>query len=159
MENGTEAPPVPPLNGWVRVVLVAIIASLSLVFGIAAWLNPYLPDGSARRMETHRQMGLPECTFKERTGIPCPSCGMTTSFALLVRGDVLNSLRANAVGTMLATVGLAFIPWGLACVVRKRLLFIESLERALMIVIFGFVGLMLLRWVLVIGLMWWHGML
>ena len=51
-------------------------------------------------METHRQLGLPPCTFKEMTGLPCPSCGMTSSFALLVRGDVMNSLRANAVGTL-----------------------------------------------------------
>src|SRR5438128_12532473 len=120
------------------------------VFGLAAWLKPYDAAGQALKMETHRQMGLPPCTFKAMTGLPCPSCGMTTSFALLVRGDVWNSLKANAVGTMLATIGLVCIPWGLACVGRKRLLFITAPERRLLIVVIGFVGLRMLRWLIVV---------
>ena len=31
---------------------------------------------------------MPPCNFVLMTGKPCPSCGMTTSFALLVRGDI-----------------------------------------------------------------------
>ena len=42
---------------------------------------------------------------------------MTTSFTLLVRGDVWNSLQANFAGTVLATLGLVFVPWALA---RKK---------------------------------------
>src|SRR5262245_39396484 len=87
------APPVMRL--WLRTLLVLMALLLGTVFGIAIWLNPYTEDGQARQLETHMQLGLPECTFKSITGKPCPSCGMTTSFALLIRGDVLNSLRAN----------------------------------------------------------------
>ena len=64
------------------------------------------------------------------TGVPCPSCGMTTSFALLLHGDIANSLRANAVGTLLAVFCLVLIPWSLACVVFKRFFLIVSLDRA-----------------------------
>jgi len=88
-----------------------------LVFGIARWLNPY-ENGQPRRMETHVQLGLPPCNFRILTGVPCPSCGMTTSFALLVRGDLENSLRANAVGTLLALFCLAVVPWSLICALR-----------------------------------------
>ena len=55
---------------------------------------------------------MPPCNFKTWTGKPCPSCGMTTSFALLIRGDVANSLRANWVGTLLAGFCMVLIPYG-----------------------------------------------
>src|SRR5947209_922408 len=109
----------PPLERWVRQALLGIALGLVGIFGLAAWLNPYEEDGQPRTMETHVQLGLPPCTFRVITGVPCPSCGMTTSFALLVRGDVKNSLRANAAGTVLAVIGLAFIPWRLACVIWR----------------------------------------
>ncbi len=111
---------IPVLSGWIRAGVLIAAALLVTVFGIAIWLNPYDEEGHARRMETHRQLGLPPCTFKELTGLPCPSCGMTSSFALLVRGDVMNSLRANAVGTLLALLWAAAIPWLLACGVMGR---------------------------------------
>jgi hypothetical protein len=148
---------VPVLRGWVRGVLLGLALGLVAVF-VTAWeLNPYDEDGSPRRMETHRQLGLPPCTFYAVTGLPCPSCGMTTSFALLVRGDVGNSLRANAVGTLLALFGLALIPWSLASVACRRSLFVRSLERALTLVVLVLLGLMMLRWALVVGLAWWYG--
>jgi Protein of unknown function (DUF2752) len=157
-----EAPPVyrpahAAPNQWVRGVLVGMVLGLSAVFAIAVWLDPYDEDGQPRRMETHRQLGLPPCTFYSMTGVPCPSCGMTTSFALLVRGDVLNSLRANAVGTALAAFCLFLIPWGLASAVRGRLYFIRSLERALTRVILIFLALLLVRWAFVVGAAWLGG--
>lgn len=147
----------PPLNLWVRGAMLGIALGLGVVFVIALKLNPYTEDGQPRRMETHRQMGLPPCTFKHMTGLPCPSCGMTTSFSLLMHGDLVNSLRANAVGTLLALGCLAYIPWSVVSVLRKRPLFIVSMERALVFCVVGFLILMLLRWVLVIGLIWWNG--
>ena len=134
------------LGAWVRGTLVGLALGMAVVFVIAASLNPYNADGSARRMETHRQLGLPPCKFKEKTGLPCPSCGMTTSFALLVRGDVVHSLRANAAGTLLALFCLGFIPWALVSVARRRMLFIRSLERAMLVCVLGLMSLMLMRW-------------
>src|SRR5205823_3267323 len=90
----------PAMGLWVRGTLVGLALGLSAVFAVAVWLKPYDDDGRPLRMEAHRQLGLPPCTFYSLTGIPCPSCGMTTSFALLVRGDVVNSARANAAGTV-----------------------------------------------------------
>jgi Protein of unknown function (DUF2752) len=148
---------VPVLSPWVRRVLLAIGFGLVAVFAIAAWLDPYDPEGKARRSETHLQLGLPPCTFRSMTGVPCPSCGMTTSFALLMHGDLENSLRANAVGTLLALFGLAVIPWSLASVWRKRPLFITSMERATLWIVIIFVVLLLTRWFVVVGLMWWNG--
>jgi hypothetical protein len=110
-------------------------------------------------MAAHRQLGLPPCTFAEITGVPCPACGMTTSFALLVRGDLGNSLQANWVGTLLACFCLAFIPWAAVSVYRGRTLFVRSLERGLIVVVSALLVLMLLRWIGVLGLMWYNGTL
>jgi hypothetical protein len=141
----------------VRGGLVGIALGLTAVFWVAARLNPYHPDGTPLRMETHRQLNLPPCTFKEATGLPCPSCGMTTSFALLVRGDVISSLRANAVGTALAVFCLLLIPWSLVSVVLGRPVFLRSLERAFTLCILVFLVAMLLRWLVVLGWAWWSG--
>jgi hypothetical protein len=143
------------VSSWyVRLALVGIAFGLMAVFGVAAWLNPYDEAGKALRSETHLQLGLPPCTFRVVTGIPCPSCGMTTSFALLMHGDLANSLRANAVGTLMALFGLLVIPWSLASAVCKRPLFITSLERALLGVVLIFVVLLFTRWLVVLGLSW-----
>jgi hypothetical protein len=129
-------------------------AFLVMVFAIAIFLNPYNEDGTARRMETHTELGLPPCTFYKLTGLPCPSCGMTTSFSLLVRGDLVNSLQANWVGTLLALACLVLIPWNLACAFRGRWYFIRSLERTATLGLAIFLGLMLLRWGLVLVFGW-----
>jgi Protein of unknown function (DUF2752) len=146
---------VPVLSGWVRGTLLALALGLMAVFAIAAWLKPYDEDGRPLRMGTHLQIGLPPCTFQQMTGVPCPSCGMTTSFALLIHGDVVNSLRANAVGTLLALFCLAFIPWSLACALCRRPFFITAFDWALTWVVVVFMVLLLLRWVIVLGLAWW----
>jgi hypothetical protein len=152
----------PYLAWWVRGVLLLIVAGLVAVFTIAVLLNPYNPDGTPRKMATHTgpPLNLPECTFKHMTGLPCPSCGMTTSFALLMHGDPLNSLRANWVGTGLALFCLALIPWALASVWLRRPLLVVSLEKALTISVVTFLVVMLLRWGIVLLLIWWerHGL-
>jgi hypothetical protein len=158
-QSTNEAPEViydalPYMAWWVRGCLVGTVAGLVLVFFTAAHLNPYLDDGTARTMETHRQLGLPPCTFKTMTGVPCPSCGMTTSFALLIRGDVWNSMRANCVGTLLASFCLLLIPWSLVSVCLGRPLFIRSIENVLVWIVVGFLALMMLRWAIVLIWFW-----
>lgn len=149
--------PNPALGRSVRLCLVGLALGLVAVFAVAVWLKPYDDDGQPRQMETHRQLGLPPCTFYLTTGMPCPSCGMTTSFALLAHGDVENSLRANAVGTLLAVYCLALIPWAVVSAARARPLFARSLERVVTGTILVFLVLLLVRWAVVVGLAWAGG--
>jgi hypothetical protein len=51
---------------------------------------------------SHTGLGLARCQFIDRTGIPCPSCGMTTSFAWFADGNFPASLYVQPMGFALA---------------------------------------------------------
>jgi hypothetical protein len=136
-----------PRAAWyVRTALLVVAALLSLVFFIATQVRPFEDDGKPMQQGSHQSIGLPACNFKVWTGMPCPSCGMTTSFAHLVRGNVWYSLRANWVGTGLALFCAALVPWAIASALRGRYYWIRSLEAPIAIGVGVFTVLMLLRW-------------
>lgn len=140
------------LRLWTRCLLLCLVLGWGLIFAVAVFLDPYDENGTARRMETHRQLGLPPCTFRSLSGLPCPSCGMTTSFSLLVRGDLWHSAQANYAGTALAAFGLLFIPWGILSALSGRLCGIRSLELTLFRLCMIFLILLLSHWALAL---WW----
>jgi hypothetical protein len=148
---------IPVLNRWVRGILVLLALALIGVFAIALWLDPRDDAGQPLWSQTHRKLGLPECQFRRMTGIPCPSCGMTTSFAWLMHGRLDYSLRANAVGTLLACFWLFLIPWSLLCAIRARPYLILSFDRAITWAVIIFVVLLLTRWGLVLAWEWLSG--
>lgn len=137
------------LRRWVRVCLVLIALGVGLIVLVAARLDPY-QGGKVWLAETHKQLGLPSCHFKFLTGLPCPSCGMTSSFALLVRADVWNSLQANACGTLLAAFLFVLFPWSLASAVYGRFLLVRNLEGLILRLLTIFLVLMFVRWGLVL---------
>ena len=150
-DDEDDGPPMPQ-RGWVRAILAALALGWIAVFTVALWLDPYR-GGAVWLDETHTQLNLPACHFKAITGQPCPSCGMTSSFSLLMHGDPLNSLRDNFAGTLLALIGLAFLPWSAASIVRGRWLWFRDIEGLLLRVVILFVAVMFVRW---IGLMAWR---
>src|SRR5579871_2040396 len=95
-----------PVGRGVRMLL--LLWSLLLVAGflLARWLEP-----DPRLFGTHQKLGFPPCTFRTLFGLPCPGCGMTTSFACLVRGRISDASRANIGGLLLALVLALQIPW------------------------------------------------
>jgi Protein of unknown function (DUF2752) len=140
----------PRVNWWVRGTLVLLAVALGMVFFIATQVQPYAPDGTPLRMASHQSLGMPPCRFKETTDLPCPSCGMTTSFALLVRGDVVNSLKANWVGTGLAVFCAVLIPWLVLSSVRGRYVWVRRIEAAMALTVGVFTVTMLARWGIVL---------
>jgi hypothetical protein len=116
------------------------------VLGVALWLKPYDEDGQPLTMASHTQLGMPPCNMVVMTGKPCPACGMTTSFSLLAHGDVLASLRANWVGTLMAAFTWSLIPYGILCAVKGRMVGLRNPEFALTILLSGLLVLMVGRW-------------
>lgn len=74
-----------------------LAAALLVPLVIACLLEP-----DARGHGTHQQLGFPPCTLVALCGIRCPTCGMTTSWAALVRGRLFEGLAANVGGVLLA---------------------------------------------------------
>ncbi len=136
----------------VRAALLAVAAALTAVFVAAFRIHPYDADGTPRTMATHTQLGMPPCNFVTLTGKPCPSCGMTTSFALLVRGDVANSLRANWVGSVMCVLWAATLVWALASGLRGKPLLVPPGrgEVVFTVVVGAMLTLMLARWTAVL---------
>ncbi|MEA2734980.1 MAG: hypothetical protein QOE14_1431 [Humisphaera sp.] len=92
-------PPVEPQQVGLGGRLVALIVSLAvLAVLVTGLLLKPSPDG----MGTHRQMGFQRCEFLRTTGLPCPSCGMTTSFSWFAKGHWLASLYTQPAGFALA---------------------------------------------------------
>jgi len=107
---GVEAPRIyaPPVGvdrlSWPErlAILGSGLACLALLV-VAAGLKPS-PNG----LGTHRGMGLEGCTFLSTTGLPCPSCGMTTSFAWFARGNIVASAYVQPMGMLLAAACAAW---------------------------------------------------
>ena len=95
-DRSSDARSAPPLTPFQRLSCVVCGVLLLAGFALAGWLQP-----SARGYGTHQQLGLPPCSIQLLFGIPCPSCGMTTSFALFVRGQIPAAFQANPAGLYL----------------------------------------------------------
>jgi hypothetical protein len=137
-----------PMRQSSRWGLVVLAVALSGVLGIAGWLEP-----DDRGFGTHEQLGLPPCAFRALVRIPCPSCGMTTSFAYAVRGRLLSAASTNPGGCLLAIGAAGMIPWCLASAAMGRTIGIRSPERAAIVTVLTVLGISLLGWAvrLVIG--------
>lgn len=93
------APPARPIRlGWTgRLACLAIAAGCAYVIA-TAFILPPSPNG----VGTHREMGLFPCAMLATTGVPCPSCGMTTSFSWFYKGNLVASLYTQPAGALLA---------------------------------------------------------
>lgn len=113
----TPSFPTPFRQGWVRLdrtsrLLAGATSGLgAAVFLLAAWLCPYDSEGQPLSHGTHRQLGLPPCHFQSLLGLPCPSCGMTTSVSLCMHGDFRAACRVNWAGGVVTALGIATVAW------------------------------------------------
>jgi Protein of unknown function (DUF2752) len=92
---------------WLDRLVVGAAGCVMLTLLVtAACLTP-----SPQGLGTHQQLGLPPCTLVAWFGIRCPSCGMTTSWAHLLRGHVVSAMQANTGGALLAIAAATCGPW------------------------------------------------
>lgn len=81
---------------WVAIAVMVLAAS--------PLVTAYLLQPAAQGHGTHRQLGLPACGWQVSMGLPCPTCGMTTSFAHVARGEFLAAATTQPAGMLLCVV-------------------------------------------------------
>ena len=81
-----------------RVRMVGALVGLPCwaILAVAATLH-----ADSRGYDTHTQLHLPACSMIQTTGMPCPTCGMTTAFTHMAHGQVIHAVKAQAFGTLL----------------------------------------------------------
>ncbi len=101
----TEERPQQLLPSSLRWLCLVMGLGLMALLGVARYLTP-----SPAGFGTHQQLGLPPCTTVVLWNVPCPTCGMTTSWAWVARGNLIEAGRANLGGLMLALIAIGFLP-------------------------------------------------
>src|SRR4030095_10825456 len=94
---------------------LGILAAMGFIFTAAYGLHP-----DPRGLGTHEQLFLPPCWFHWWTGIPCPACGLTTSFAYLAKGDFLKGFQTHPMGPVLFLLAIMGFVYALISLFRRR---------------------------------------
>ncbi len=89
----------------------ALLAWLGLSASVTVLVLAVQLDPDERGFGTHEQLGLAPCAALALTGKPCLSCGMTTAFAALMHGRVVDSFAANPAGMVLCLLTLWAPGW------------------------------------------------
>ncbi|MBN2377999.1 MAG: DUF2752 domain-containing protein [Sedimentisphaerales bacterium] len=110
---------VPTVAASPRYRLMAALAAATglFVLMLACYVVPN-PLG----VGTHTQLGLPACGFYQWTGYPCITCGMTTAFAHVVRGNFIEAFTVQPAGALGALASMAIVIVGVyVCVTGQRI--------------------------------------
>lgn len=95
-----------PARRWSLKCEWALFVGWLIMIGIALWLHP-----SPLLHGTHKQIGMGECGFYQLFHRPCPTCGLTTSFAAVAHLDIVTAVRAHVMGPwlflLLSSIGAA----------------------------------------------------
>ena len=89
----------------VRLGHACVALGLAAALLLALWLEP-----DPRGLGTHEQLLLRPCKFHLLTGLPCPSCGMTTAFAHMARGELREAFLAQPMGALGCIVCALLLP-------------------------------------------------
>lgn len=98
-----------------RIVGLVLAVPSGGVLGTALWL-----DADPAGVGTHRQLGLGGCTILTSFGVPCPMCGMTTTFTHLAHLDLVAGVVNQPFGLLLFGGTAAAFCLGLAELLAPR---------------------------------------
>ena len=105
----------PPQSASSRFLLVFFGAVAISLLVTARCLEP-----ATEGFGTHQALGLPPCNFRLMFDVPCPACGMTTSWSLLTRGRFVESIHANVGGFLMGLAAAVFGFWMLVSGIRGQ---------------------------------------
>jgi hypothetical protein len=119
-----------------------LIGAATMLLAVARSLRP-----SESGFGTHQQLGLPPCIFLQLTGIPCPSCGLTTSFAHAAHLNWLASFTTQPFGFVAFCLTALSIPGACYLIYRRiaweQVLYAPASNRVMYLLL----ALYLLSWV------------
>ncbi len=102
--SGREKTHLPRAGLAERLIAGYISACATAALALGTWVRP-----DPRGFGSHEQLYHIPCGFRAAFGIPCPTCGMTTSFAYMMRLEVVKAFFAQPFGILVfgITVGAA----------------------------------------------------
>ena len=98
---------------WMTVEILGTFVSLAVLV-TAAVLEPH-ESGQGTTPALFKP-----CPYRQQTGNPCLSCGMTTSFANMIRLRPTQAFEANPAGLLLFLITLATPPWLIHAAVTRQ---------------------------------------
>ncbi len=126
-----------------RLPALAVFLVSAGVLAVAMLLTPNTRAG----VGTHTALGLPACGLYETTGIPCATCGMTTSFSLAAHGHPVAAFINQPAGALLALLtAMAAVLSGYALLTGMSLTPIAAALWRPRAVLTG-IGILLIAWV------------
>jgi hypothetical protein len=131
-----------------RIRYLAISGVAAIVLLIARLLQPS-PNG----VGTHTQIGLPPCPFLHFTGIPCPSCGWTTSVTHSARLHFYEAIITQPFGLIVFFGAVLSIPLSLYLIHRRIPRSRLNEWRGWNFVMYALLALFLLSWLYKIAAM------
>jgi uncharacterized membrane protein len=132
-----------------KYITLGLVASAGLI--TARLLQP-----SPRGVGTHEQLGLPPCVFLHLTGIPCPGCGLTTSFAHAARLQFYESAITQPFGLVVFIIAVLSVPLSMHFI-RRRIPWSKfNLLRGRNLVLRLTIALFILSWLYKIAVMKGH---
>ena len=131
-----------------RFAWAGVAVGCLLGLGVARYLEP-----DTRGYGTHQQLpfyGYP-CGLVLTSGLPCPTCGMTTSFSSVMHGDFVSAFKAQPAGAVLCMGAVALLVFASYVVFSGRVMAVNW-DRL------GPVRLMLGLGFLILGVLIWSGL-
>lgn len=95
---------------------------------------------------THEQLGLTPCFLYRSTGMLCPTCGATTAWAHLLRGEIASAAASNLASTLLCGAVLLAVPWALLSALVGRWVLVAPRWNWLLAIAAGWFALALIDW-------------
>lgn len=124
-----------------RLIGAVLCAAMLAPLLVATRLTP-----AGEGLGTHEQLGLPRCGFHAVTGLPCATCGMTTTFTYATHGQMIRAFINQPAGMVicLACAVLALVS-GWAAISGMSLRPVGNLFGRPRL-LFGGLGFLLLSW-------------
>lgn len=125
---------------------IPVVSSAAILLG--RMVTPS-PDG----VGTHQQLGLPACLMLTLTGIPCPSCGLTTSFSHAAHLDFSQAMHVQPFGLLIFIMMAASIPISILIMTRQKPFSHLLFSRSANLIMYGLLSLYIVSWIYKIILM------